>query len=68
MPKEYELLALFMQNKHIALTREILLEKVWGYDFAGETRTVDAHVQRLRKKLNWKDEITTVFKTGYRLG
>lgn len=67
MPKEYELLALLMQNKHIALARETLLEKVWGYDFAGETRTVDAHIQRLRKKLGWKDEIMTVFKTGYRL-
>jgi DNA-binding response OmpR family regulator len=43
------------------------MEKVWGYDFVGETRTIDAHVQRIRKKLGWKDEIKTIFKTGYRL-
>lgn len=67
LPKEYELLILFMQNRHIALTREVLMEKVWGYDFVGETRTIDAHVQRIRKKLRWKDEIKTIFKTRYRL-
>lgn len=67
LPKEYELLILFIQNRHIALTREVLMQKVWGYDFVGETRTIDAHVQRIRKKLGWKNEIKTIFKTGYRL-
>ncbi|AJA48565.1 alkaline phosphatase synthesis transcriptional regulatory protein PhoP [Clostridium pasteurianum DSM 525 = ATCC 6013] len=67
LPKEYELLILFIKNRHIALTREVLMQKVWGYDFMGETRTIDAHVQRIRKKLGWKNEIKTIFKTGYRL-
>ncbi|MFT8312768.1 MAG: response regulator transcription factor [Clostridium sp.] len=67
LPKEYELLILFIHNRHIALTREVLMQKVWGYDFVGETRTIDAHVQRIRKKLGWKNEIKTIFKTGYRL-
>lgn len=65
--KEYELLMLFIQNKNIALSRENILEKVWGYDYFGETRTVDIHVQRIREKLNLKDCIKTVYKVGYRL-
>lgn len=65
--KEYELLVMFMQNKNIALSREQLLEQVWGFDYIGETRTVDIHVQRLREKLMLKDYIKTVFKIGYRL-
>ncbi|WP_411167423.1 response regulator transcription factor [Clostridium sp. MB05] len=65
--KEYELLMMFMQNKNIALSREQLLEQVWGFDYIGETRTVDIHVQRLREKLMLKDYIKTVFKIGYRL-
>lgn len=64
--KEFELLLLFIKNKNIALSREQILERVWGYDYVGETRTVDIHVQRVREKLNLKDSIKTVFKVGYR--
>ncbi|MEW9095221.1 MAG: response regulator transcription factor [Clostridiaceae bacterium] len=65
--KEFDLLMLFLQNKNIALSRDQIIEKVWGFDYAGETRTVDIHVQRLRDKLNLKDDIKTIFKVGYRL-
>ena len=65
--KEFELLKLLVQNKNIALSREKILEKVWGYDYIGETRTVDMHIQKLRKKLELWDEIETVYKYGYRL-
>ncbi|MCY6356167.1 response regulator transcription factor [Clostridium sp. ZS2-4] len=65
--KEFELLNLLVENKGIALSRERILEKVWGYDYMGETRTVDMHIQRLRKKLNLEEEIKTVYKVGYRL-
>lgn len=65
--KEFELLVFLVQNKNIVLTRDKLIEKIWGYDYVGETRTIDNHIQKLRKKLEWKDEIKTVFKLGYRL-
>lgn len=65
--KEYELLVLFFKHKNMALSREQILDKVWGYSYIGETRTVDIHVNRLRDKLNLKDNIKTVFKIGYRL-
>ncbi len=65
--KEFDLLILFLNNKNIALSRDQILERVWGYDYGGETRTVDIHVQRLRDKLNLKDNIKTIFKIGYRL-
>lgn len=65
--KEFLLLEILIQNKNIALSREKLLELVWGYDYMGETRTVDVHIQRLRKKLCMEDKIKTVFKMGYRL-
>ena len=65
--KEYELLLVFLHNKNIALSREQLLEKVWGFDYIGESRTIDIHVQRLREKLQLKEDIKTVFKVGYRL-
>lgn len=65
--KEFELLILLIKNKNIALSREQILEKVWGYEYFGETRTVDTHVQRLRKKLGLLDNIKTVYKVGYRL-
>ena len=55
--KEFELLLLFARNKNIALFRETLYENVWGSDFMGDSRTVDLHVQRLRKKLHWEDKI-----------
>lgn len=65
--KEFELLILFLQNKNVALFRETLYERVWGGEYTGEGRTVDLHVQRLRKKLGWEDKITAVYKIGYRL-
>lgn len=64
--KEFELLLLFIKNKNIALSREQILNKVWGYDYIGETRTVDIHVNRLREKLDLRDNIKTIFKVGYR--
>lgn len=65
--KEFDLLCMLVQNKNIALTREAILEKVWEFDYVGETRTVDMHIGTLRKKLNLNDNIKTVFKVGYRL-
>lgn len=65
--KEFDLLVELMQNKNVALYRERLYEKVWNEPFLGETRTLDSHVQRLRKKLGWEDRIKTIFRVGYRL-
>ena len=66
--KEFDLLVAFVENPGIALTREALLETVWGYDYAGETRTVDVHVQHLRSKLNGaKVQIETLRGVGYKL-
>ena len=65
--KEYELLVELMQNKNVALYRERLYEKIWGEEFTGDTRTLDSHIQRLRRKLNWENHIKTVFRIGYRL-
>ena len=66
-PKEFDLLVLFIQNKNFALYREIIFEKVWGEELEFETRTLDLHIQRLRKKLDWKDKIKTVYRIGYML-
>lgn len=66
-PKEYELLEVLVKNRNIALSREKLLNMIWGYDFEGGTRTVDVHIQRLRHKLHLEDRIKTVYKLGYRL-
>lgn len=65
--KEFELLLFLVENKNNVLTREKLLENIWGYDYYGETRTVDNHIQRIRKKLELKNEIKTIFGLGYRL-
>jgi DNA-binding response OmpR family regulator len=65
--KEFDLLVLFVQNPNTALFRETLFERVWDTDYIGETRTLDSHVQRLRRKLGWQDRIRTVHKIGYRL-
>lgn len=65
--QEFSLLEVLIKNKNLALSRETLLEKAWGYDYYGDTRTVDIHIQRLRKKLDWEDVIATVYKYGYRL-
>lgn len=67
--KEFELLGRLVQNANIVLTRDRLLEDIWGYDFDGETRTVDVHVRTLRQKLGSAgDMIQTVRGVGYRLG
>ncbi len=66
-PREYELLEALVVNRNIALSREKLLETVWGYDYMGDTRTIDVHIQKLRKKLGWENRIVTVYKLGYRL-
>lgn len=66
-PKEFELLRVFLQNQDLALSREKLLAMVWGYEYAGESRTVDIHVQRLRQKLGLADRLTTLPRIGYRL-
>lgn len=58
--KEFEVLMLFIKNKNIALYKETIYERVWEESYMGDTRTVDLHVQRLRKKLDWKDKIQTV--------
>jgi len=66
--KEFDLLQAFAENKGIVLTREQLLNKVWGYDFYGETRTVDVHVAHLRKRLKGSQvSIETVTGVGYKL-
>ena len=65
--KEYELLLLFVRNRNIALFRETLYERVWESEYMGDSRTVDLHVQRLRKKLHWEDKIKAIYKVGYRL-
>ncbi|ABX42048.1 response regulator transcription factor [Lachnoclostridium phytofermentans] len=65
--KEFELLIQLIQNKNVALRRSWLYERVWEGEFTGETRTLDTHIQRLRKKLEWEDRIKTVFRIGYRL-
>lgn len=66
-PKEFDLLVMLCQNPNTALFREELFERIWGSDFMGETRTLDTHIQRLRRKLGWYDYIKTVYKVGYRL-
>ena len=66
-PKEFELLEVLVNNRNIALSRDRLLELVWGYDYEGDTRTIDVHIQKLRKKLGWENVIKTVYKVGYRL-
>lgn len=66
-PKEYELLVYFINNKNIALSREQLLSKVWGYDFFGDDRTIDTHIKMLRNNLGkYRDIIITVRGMGYR--
>ncbi|HJA20415.1 response regulator transcription factor [Mediterraneibacter catenae] len=67
--KEFELLEKLMRNQGIVLTRDQLLTEIWGYDFDGETRTVDVHIRTLRQKLGEKGEIIqTVRGVGYRVG
>ena len=65
--KEFGLLLLFMRNKNVALFRETLYEKVWEGEYFADSRTLDLHVQRLRKKLGWEHNLVAVYKVGYRL-
>ena len=65
-PKEFELLLFFVKHPRQVFSREQLLARIWGYDFYGENRTVDIHVQRLRKKLGIGSELVTVFGVGYK--
>ena len=65
--KEYDLLLLFVQNKNIALYRDRIYERVWGDEFLGDSRTVDLHIQRMRKKLGLEKRLIAVYKIGYRL-
>ena len=64
-PKEFDVLVFFMQNVDIAITRERLMAAIWGYEFEGESRTVDIHVQQVRRKLNLKGKLVTIPKLGY---
>lgn len=66
-PKEYDLLKYLIQNKNIALSRENLLNNIWGYDFYGDDRTVDTHIKTLRSRLGkYRDKIKTVRSVGYK--
>lgn len=65
--REFQLLMALVRRPGAVFTREQLLAQVWGIDFIGETRTVDVHIQRLRKKLGWEVHITTAHRAGYRL-
>lgn len=65
--KEFDLLLLLFKNRDIALSRDKIIEKVWDFKQLKESRVVDIHIQRLRKKLNLYDEIKTIYKIGYRL-
>ena len=66
-PFEYNCLMVFVKNPNKALTRSQILQELWKEEFCGETRTVDAHVGRIRKKLSWQDKIKTIPRIGYRL-
>ena len=65
--QEFNLLEALVLNRNFALSRDKLLQLAWGYDYMGDTRTVDVHIQKLRKKLDLQNEIATVYKYGYRL-
>lgn len=65
--KEYGLLLLFIRNRNVALFKENLYEKVWGDEYIPDSRTLELHVQRLRKKMGWENHLVTVYKVGYRL-
>ena len=66
-PKEFDLLVLLVENRGIVLTREQLLERVWGYTFLGDSRTIDVHIRQLRRKLGDACQIETVWGTGYKV-
>ena len=64
--KEYDLLLFLVRNSNIALYREVIFEQVWQEPYYGNTRTIDLHIQRLKKKLDLGDVIETIYKVGYR--
>jgi DNA-binding response OmpR family regulator len=66
-PKEFDLLWELLDHRGLVLTRDQLLERVWGYTFAGDTRTVDVHVRQLRRKLGDASPIVTVWGVGYKV-
>lgn len=66
-PKEFDVLVFFIRHKDVAISRERLLSSVWGFEYEGESRTIDIHIQQLRKKLNLKNKLVTIPKLGYRL-
>lgn len=66
-PQEFRLLEVMIQNKNLALSREQILNLAWGYDYEGESKTVDVHIRKLRQKLGLENRIKTVPKLGYRL-
>lgn len=66
-PKEFELLTFFIQNKNTVITRNTILNKIWGYDFYGDSRTVDTHIKMLRGNLGpYRDLIKTIWGVGYK--
>ncbi len=66
-PKEMELFIFLMRNRNITLFREKIYEEIWGMEYSAESRTLDLHIQRLRKKLDLGESLKTIFKAGYRL-
>ncbi|MBP3326239.1 MAG: response regulator transcription factor [Coprococcus sp.] len=66
-PKEFDLLVLFVRNLNITLFRERIYESVWEAEYMGDTRTLDLHIQRLRKKAGIEEELKTIYRIGYRL-
>lgn len=66
-PKEYDLFEVLLRNRNIALSRDKLITLVWSVEYDGDDRTVDIHIQRLRKKLGLEKRLITVYKMGYRL-
>ena len=65
-PQEFTLLRTLIENRNVCLSRQKLLSAAWGTDFLGESRTVDVHVQKLRRKLKLDDHLKTIYKNGYR--
>ena len=65
-PQEFALLHILIENRNVCLSRQKLLSEAWGTDFLGESRTVDVHIQKLRRKLQLEDHIKTIYKNGYR--
>ena len=66
-PKEYELFVLFVRNQGVALFRNRIFQMIWETDYVEDTRTLDLHIQRLRKKLHLEDRLKTIYRIGYRL-